>query len=335
MRSRALACLVLVACGGGRGSGPAPSRPSGRADIPAMRAVLERWSSSGRYVVTSYESLPRRFVLGDTTVTIGHSSGFGDYFDDGAPENLTGYMATAVHEVYHGWSSTMALQLLVETGASARSRADAVYVGREPMLVVFGATFPAREMDADFPAEARTRRYPTYVSQSPDAQSTQQEGVIGLLEEWAAYYHSARTTFDLWGWVRDESALVEKELNDYVVQLHQVPVPHAEFKLFILHYLLHAREHRPAIYRELMANQSFKRAFVACDAAWVALLAEAETLEPTVHAFARMRGYEVDVAGGELTYHGSPFPVRDPVYPAVVARLASRPYREIEAALRR
>lgn len=336
-----LAALAAAAgaCGGGGGSrrtiGTTFAGTSGiPADIPTMRALLERHSPSGHYIVSTYEALPARFVIGRTTITLSHSGGFADYFDDGAPENLVDQMGTAVHEVYHGYASVMGYQLQVDGKATEPVDAEAVYVGQQPMLVTYSPTYPAREMDATFPADARTSRYRTYVSPSQDSQSTQQDGVFGLLDELTAYYHTARTRLDLWPWVRDHAPPGEQLLVNYIARLHEMWVPYAEFKLFILHYLRHARDHHPEVYRGLVANGSFRRAFAAVDEAYAAVLATAGQLEPTVHAFARGRGLDAGLQGGQLTFDGSPFTIRDDAYPAVMRHLASAPYQQILAELR-
>jgi hypothetical protein len=189
-------------------------------------------------------------------------------------------------------------------------------------------------MDATFPADARTSRYHTYVSPSQDSQSTQVDGVFGLLDEFTAYYHGARTWVDFWPWLRDQAPASEQLLVNYVARFHEMWVPYAEFKLFILHYLLHARRHQPDVYQALIANPSFRRAFAACDDGYAALLAQAAQLEPTVHGLVRSRGLDADLVAGQLTFDGSPFTIRDDAYPAVLRHLASPPYQEILAALR-
>jgi hypothetical protein len=328
------ALLVLCACQS-RGVRSASGKPSAAADIAAMRALLERYSKSGHYIVTTYEALPRQFVFADgVTTTISHSGGFADYFDDGAPENVVDYMETSVHEVYHAYSSTMGYQLLVDTKSLRGKGAEALYVGGDPLLVMYNETFPAREMDATFPNDAKTNRYPVYVSPSKDLQSTQQEGVFGLLDEFTAYYHSSRTVVDLWPWVRDEAPKSEKLITNYVVRLHSLWVPYAEFTFYILHYLRYAKEKHPKIYQELIANQSFRRAFQATEQTYAALLTEAAALEPIVYEFARSHGVDVSLQDGQLMYAGSVFPVRDAGYPALLRLLSSEPYKKIRAELK-
>lgn len=328
---RLVLALLLVACGGGRidTTGPAPDPlpqpPSGPADIPAMRALLQRYSATGHYILTTHDALPGRFVLGDTTITLSHSGGFGDYFADGAPAELVGNMGTAVHEVYHAYSSLMGYQLLVDARLPRADGVHAIYVGGAPLLVRYGPLYPAAEMDTTFPGDARSFRYPTYVSPSQPTQSTQSEGVYGLLDEWAAYYHSSRTQLDFWPWVRDEAPADARLLWSYHVGVQDVWMPHVELKMFVLHYLLHAQRFRPDVYRALLADAGFRRAFVAVDAAYAALIAEGARLEPTIQAFARSRG--VDLGRGVQ---------RDAAELAALQRyLASPPYRALAAELAR
>lgn len=332
--ARLLVLAALAACGSSSSGGLPRSLPGGKPDIPAMRALLARLSPTGQYIVSTYERLPTRFVIGGTTTTLSHGQGFADYFDDGSPDNVADYMGTAVHEVYHAYSSVMGMQLLVDNHAPRPVDVEAVYLGRAPMLVTYSPHFPAREMDATFPPDARTRRYAIYVSPSGPNNGTQVEGVFSLLDELTAYYHESRVQLDLWPWVRDEAPASRRLLVYYAQALHKVGEPHAEFKLWILHYLLHAREHRPDVYQALLANQSFRRAFTAVDDAYYALEAETHALEPAVHAFTGSRGVYFGLYQGQLTFDGRPFEVLDPVLPAVERTLSEKRYRDMLALLR-
>lgn len=268
------------------------------------------------------DTLPREFVFGQRTISLANSGDFGSYFDDGAPEHLVDYMSTAVHEVYHAVSFRLGYQLLVEAQATEPVDNEGFYAGGTPLLVRFSANYPARDMDASYPVDARTTRYATYVSPSSDSQSTQQDGVFGLLDEWTAYLHDGRTIVDFWPWVRDVAPRARQLYVTYRSRFHEMWVPYAEFKLFILHYLLHAREHRPDVYRALMTNDTFRRAFVAADDAWTDLLATASALEPAIIAIAGER------EAGTTVFH------RDAAYPAVLAYLATEPYQAMLAELR-
>lgn len=294
-----------------------------------MRGLLTRYSEDGDYIVSSYEALPTSFTMKGSTFTI-ERGGFEEYFTSPMPDYLVSNMGTAVHETYHLYTNAMTYQILARenrfAGPFGEHTSD---VGDGPMLIVQGEHFPAREMDATFPGDARTDRYGTYVSPSRESQSTQREGVYGLLDEFTAYYHGARTCVDFWPWIRDEAPINVNLMVAYVVDLHESWVPYAEFKLFILHYLLHARTHEPEMYQGLIASKGFREAFRATDEAYSSLLEEAAVLEPTVHEFAQGFGVSAELRGGKLFLHGSPTDYRSTAYEAILGYLDSEPYQEI------
>jgi hypothetical protein len=264
-----------------------------------------------------------------STFTI-ERGGFTEYFTSPMPDYLVMNMGTAVHETYHLYTNAMTYQFLARDDRFAGPFGELTSdVGNGPMLIVQGENFPAREMDATFPDDARTFRYETYVSPSRESQSTQAEGVYGLLDEFTAYYHSARTSVDFWPWIRDEAPININLMVAYVVDLHESWVPYAEFKFYILHYLLHARTHHPDVYQGLIANQGFRDAFRATDEAYAALLEEAAQLEPTVHQFAQGFGVGAELRDGKLFLHGSPTDYRSTAYEAILQYLDSEPYQEM------
>jgi hypothetical protein len=299
-----------------------------------MRALLARYSPSGHAIVTAYEALPTRFELPEGPYTVSSSDGFDGYFRDGAVENVATYMDTGVHEMTHGYAGRMAFQLLAERGLPFDEGAVALPIDGQPWLVRFTATYPAIEMDATFPTDARTFLYGAYVNRDEPNLATQAYGVYGLLEELAAFYQGSRTTVDFWPWVRDEAPADGRVALNYAVALDATLAPHAEFELFILHWLLHARDHHPEIHAAVMANDEFRRAFAAVDEAYGALVASVNELEPAVHEFARSCGVEVERRDGRLVIGGNPQrPEEAAPLRAVHAHLQEESYRSILAAL--
>ncbi len=313
------ALIILAACGGTGARAQEPLPTEGPADIAAMRALLQRYSPVQYAIVTTYESLPGKFTIDGGESTISHAQTFADWFRDGAAYNTVEQLDTSIHESFHAYSGSMGLQLVSEQGRYGDG-VRAVLVDDDPYLLRFTPTFPARDTAETFPAGARTFRHEVYVLGDS---STQIDGVYGYLDEWCAYYHGNHTALDLWPWVRDEAPRHERVIGNYVATLHKIQMAHAEFKLFILHYLLHAKEHEPEIYDALLANATFRRAYVEIDAAYAALVEASRALEPEVHAFARASG--VDPAGYLLMEDG---------FAGVVATLVARPYVEMDAALR-
>jgi hypothetical protein len=333
--------LLLAACGGRdapRGPQPrgAPTEPP---DPAAMRALLATYSPSGHAIVTTFESLPESFTLVDGGPwKVPKGEGFDSYLRDGAVENVAKYLSTAVHEITHGYTGQMGFQLLVDRGLPYGEGAQAILADGDPWLVPYTARFPSLEMDATFPADARPSRYDGYIG--PDAPAnlgTQVHGVYGLVDEYAAYYQGARTLVDLWPWVRDVAPADPWLAVNYAVDLDAEVAAYADFTLYILHYLVHARDHQPAVYEGVTANDGFRQAFIDVHDAYAALVVTMEELEPAAHAFAATRG--VDLArrdDGALMIGSSPQQL-DEVAPRRAARayLDQEPYRSMLETIRR
>ena len=339
MRTLAAVAVVgaLAACGGGgRGSSLGPSGPAGPADPAAMRALLARYSPSGHGIVSTVETLPEKVVMGNGwEVTINPGMRFDDFLGDGAPENTVRYITTGVHEVTHSYATWMAFKLLADQGGVYGDGALAIPADGDPTVVPITALFLTAQMDATFPADARTFRYGEYVTPDDPSLGTQVYGIYGLLDELAAYYQDSKTTLDLWPWVRDEAPAEGRVVLNYLVLLDDLPVPLAEFELYILHYLVHAKDHEPEIYDAIVGNQAFRDAFNAVRDGYTALVARAAELEPAVYAFAQGRGVDVERQAGTILLDGRPLSSADRApHDAVRAYLDAEPYASMRAALR-
>jgi len=322
-----LLVVLAIGCGGGSTRSSAvnglPPSVSGPVDIPAMRALLDRYSPTGSWVVNSDDTLPHEFAVGGSKISLSSSDNFATWFKDGNPDELVDQMNTAVHEGFHKISSRLGYTLLLETKPPALTKVQGVYAGGNPTYVEVGPTYPSREMAATFPQDAITVRFATYVSPSQDNHATQVEGVFGLLDEWTAYMNGGRTTLDFWPWVRDEAPHTGDLYVLYRSRFYGLWLQYAEFKLFILHYLVHAQTNKPDVYRALVSNASFRRAFTAVDDAWTTLLADAKALERAVVSIEAERGAANTIWGS------------DAGYPGVMRVLATEPYQRALAELRR
>jgi hypothetical protein len=328
---------LLVACGGSsRGDRLVHATVElGHADPATIRALLAQYAPFGYAILTTYEAMPTRYELVSGAVEVSTNDTFDGYLRDGALESLVTYTSTAVHEITHMYTSRMALQLQVERGLPYGDGAQAILVDDEPRLVPFTPTFPSIELDPTFPPDARTFRYGVYITPDSPSQGTQSQGIYGLLDELTASYQDARVSLAFWPWVRDHAPADARVIMNYAVLLDDLQRGHDEFTLFILHYLRHAREHRPDVYDAVIANADFRGAFLAVHDAYGALVAEVTALEPTVWAFARTRGVILERLDGQLAIDGNPQRSgEDAAIRAIRAHLASEPYRAELAALR-
>jgi hypothetical protein len=307
----------------------------GPADTASRRALLARWSPEGEAIIAAVQALPARFELPEGPYTVGGDEDLDRYFRDAWIENVAGYATTAVHEYTHAYAGRMAFAVLQERRLPLGDGALALPLGDAPLLVRFAPTFPSRELDADFPADARGVRYAAYIGAASPGLTTQQHGVYGLLDEWFASYTGARTTVALWPWVRDVAPPDAATVINYAVALDDVRGAYADFGLAVLHYLRHAQAHRPEVYAAVLASEGFREAWRRTEEAFAAVLAEVAALEPEVRALARLRGVALEHRDGVLHVDGAP--QRGDAaraWNAALAHLQSAPYRQVADALR-
>ena len=256
--------------------------------------ALKKYSPSGYYIVSTYDKLPESFNFYGSKLEMKKPCAIMDFFESDNPERFVEDMVGCVHEINHFYTTFMAYKIVEDTGAEFGSGAEAIYVNDKPILVNYTKTFPARDMDADFPEAAKTFRYKTYISPSEESQSTQIHGVYGLLDEFNAYYHTARTVVDFWGYIKDRDGKDLTTCINYFSLFNNTWVSYADFKLFILKYLIYAKKHDTEVYGRLTGNENFKNAFLKVEKEFAGVLAEAEALKKEIFAHLRDQGYEVE-----------------------------------------
>lgn len=333
-----LVVAALAACGGGgpKGSSVGPPSPATPADPAAMRALLAKYSPSGHAIVTTLEGLPDKVVMGDGwEVELTPSIRFDDYLTSGAPENTVQHISTGVHETTHAYMTWVAFKLVADAGGKWGAGSLAIPADGDPFVVPITALYVTAEMDATFPADAKTFRYGEYVTPDDPRLGSNTYGVYGLLDELAAYYQDSKTTLDLWPWVRDEAPAENRILLNYLVLLDDLPTALAEFDLYILHYLVHAKEHQPEVYDAIVANEAFRAAYLAVRDGYVALAARAAELEATVYDVATRRGMNVVKEGGRIVLDGHPLSSDDLAPEAAVRAYGdAEPYAAMRESLR-
>jgi hypothetical protein len=320
MRTSLLLVLLLAACSAPNTmAGPAAARP-GPWTEEELRALLERYSPTGAWIARQRAELPTEFTTpGGGKVTLSSNASLMAYVTEPGEDNLVDQLDTAVHEVNHAITTRLGYQLLA--GGDDGDGVMGVYVDGAPVLVRLTKVFPARELDATFPREARTSRYKTYIAPSDPGYGTQLEGVYSLLDELNSYYHGARTTLDLWPWVREQSPAV---IEEYLVDIERLAEPYVEFRLYILHYLEVARALHPKVFAAVVGNESFRRGYAACVDGWERLLADARARRREIDAAARARGVDARVEGDDLRVGHTLHQIATPELRASAALLAGR-----------
>ncbi len=174
--------------------------------------------------------------------------------------------------------------------------------GGAPVLVSFTAIFPSSRIAEDYPPEllkaesVAQHRFPTYIAPSVATRSTQQNGIYGLLNEYNAYLVGARAAFEVEPWYRKNSGANPAIYQVYFTTLGANMFAYPQFRMYILHYLSYAKENERDIYRGIMGNAPFRRAFRSVDSAWKKLANDYSRREREIIPILAARG---------LTLHGT------------------------------
>jgi len=219
---------------------------------------LKKYSPSTYYLISTYKNSGPSISYGGRTVTVGMKHL--EFCDLSTKERFLSTISTTVHETVHAFDSHLPLIQAKQLGEDPRMSDDEGFFIDESTKLVYkfpkNKLFSARFLSETIPVNLRTFRYNSYIETKHFNQSTQVDGIVGLMEEFNAYYHGAKVTFDflpiyretfgdnfLWHW---SSGFTSNADAFY------------EFDFFIKEYLLYAKQHYPALYVELKNDANFK-----------------------------------------------------------------------------
>lgn len=148
-------------------------------------------------------------------------------------------------------------------------------------------TFPSIEMVGTFPEHLRTFRFDTYINTQNAVQSTQNEGIYGLLDEMNSYYQGTKASFDLLGYFEKKGDTAD--WHDYFSGVHSTHYGCLEFRLYILKYLMFAERKHPKIYQGILNNKAWCGTFLEIDRNVSELLKSYSSAKQAV--FKRLKGY--------------------------------------------
>ncbi|MBM3160583.1 MAG: hypothetical protein FJZ66_04530 [Bacteroidetes bacterium] len=219
---------------------------------------LEQYSPSTFYLISTYKKSGPSISYGGRTVTVGMKHL--EFCDLSTKERFLSTISTTVHETVHAFDSHLPLMQAKQLGEDPRISDDEGFFIDESIKLVYkfpkNKLFSARFLSETIPVNLRTCRYNSYIETKHFNQSTQVDGIVGLMEEFNAYYHGAKVIYDflplfretygdnfLWHW---SSGFTSNADAFY------------EFDFFIKEYLLYAKKHYPALYLELKNDANFK-----------------------------------------------------------------------------
>lgn len=161
---------------------------------------------------------------------------------------------TIVHEGYHTYTNTHS------------SYHDSLVAFRINDTLSFFVknikTFPSSLLNSIVPDSVQKRifRYKTYIDSKDKYLVTQQFGILGLLEEMAAYYQSYHTALALFKYHVDQTGWkTPAPWMKYLGHIASYRYCITEFELFISWYLQYAKAKYPLQYKDILANKELKK----------------------------------------------------------------------------
>lgn len=219
---------------------------------------------------------------GTQTKSTIHMAGFRKWIRATDPLKQVNDMDTATHENKHVYTADYAVPLLAEaSGGNIQSLGSneysdhrttlyySYYLGRErTRFNRLYPTFPVREIAGYIPQEQRSQRYEIYVIESEVAKTL---GIFSTLDEYNASYWSERTMYDLYQYYLVEQPITAATWQTYFQGQSSVFGAWAEFRYFILTYLLYAKDNHPDVYKKLLADDRFRETFTEIDDQYIDL----------------------------------------------------------------
>lgn len=168
----------------------------------------------------------------------------------------------AVHEETHGYGLSYAKNF----------RKTAYFVGNKKTIYVpYTKVYKSKKMAASIPKRLRTFRYDTYVANPSVGLSANVDGAYGLLDEFMAYRAGMNVSVSLFPYLESENADWDT-WQVYINSCENGRQAYAEFKYYILHYLYYAKKHHADVYRGIINNQAFCRAYKKLESSYAKLI---------------------------------------------------------------
>ncbi len=236
----------------GEAEAPTPDMPCSRDNILAL---LDAYDRDGAYIIrnSNEELLPE---------WLGSAQTIGDTVN-----GWNGKLDTAVHEQCHDFCGTSSGGQYNDILDMYTISQEQIYIGNNEYIVVpVTRTFASSEIVDSVPESLRTFRFDTYVN-ADIMMGSVQNGPYGLLDEWTAYCWGFNNSVTLYPYVKENNLAVSGD-NTYTA--------YAEFKYYILQYMLYAEENYPDVYEEVLNNSAFRQAYVTIDGIFSGLIKQSE-----------------------------------------------------------
>ncbi|MCI8647279.1 MAG: hypothetical protein HFE76_10965 [Firmicutes bacterium] len=248
-----------------------------RITVSNIQKLLAKYDTDGAYIIK------KQLAAGDNILAwFSNSKRIADGID------------TAVHEETHGYSY-----------AYAKRSGMAYFVGnKRTVYVPYTSVYPSKKMAASIPKSLRTFRYNTYVGQPSANLSSNVNGAYGLLNEFMAYRAGMKTTVSLYSYFADKKASWDV-WTGFISGCESNKLAYGEFKYYILHYLYYAKKHQPAVYKGIVNNRNFCKAYRIIESNYAKQIRLYETNLKKMKKILEKRGYRVTISKDFVTVYNS------------------------------
>ncbi len=185
-----------------------------------------------------------------------------EYCDFSSTKSFLQSISTTVHESIHAFDGQLPILQAKKGYYTLKGNNEGFYIDENTLFIYDypkNKLFASRKLARSIPANLRTFRYKTYIESESNNQSTQSSGVVGLLEEFNAYYHGAKVIFDLLPLFKETYG--DHFLFDWSTKFYSNADAFYEFDFFVKEYLLYAKQYEPMLYNELKNDINFKNIY--------------------------------------------------------------------------
>jgi len=223
-------------------------------------------------MLSVYEALPDE--LSYDGVSSNKSTPTFFYVNSETKKSTLETMSTNVHEIGHGFFSLYPLKELNNSNEFIDYDVNKIYTffylsRAQNILNVFPADniFPSKELISIIPKELRTFRFEPYIDGDS---STQGEGIVGLLNEFNAYYLGSKFEYDMYPIYKELFPDVfsgsginyfDDYLNTWISSSQSIMTSFFEFDFFIKEYLLFAKNNYPELHNQIYNNASLMKVY--------------------------------------------------------------------------
>jgi hypothetical protein len=225
----------------------------------------QMYSPNSATLLSLYDRIPNRLSvdLGGSTVSTSKNGDTYEYLKLENYETALNSMSTNIHEIGHGYGGVMYFQEANKAIDGARINFRNInqgfYQGSQEYFwieIEKSYIFPSRKLYGTIPIDLRTFRFNTYINGN---NSTQQHGVIGLLDEMNSYFLGSKFDYDMFPVYKELYG--SKYLNKWVMEASSSMTAYFEFDFFVKEYLLYSKNYQPQTYEYLKNNLAFKSTY--------------------------------------------------------------------------